>query len=194
LEKSPFLLIGIGTLFWLVGSFGVMFLPEILYKSPEEIKYMDMGESETIFGEISGIPHEYDQDGYDNESDMWLWKHFKYTFKGGGSFYSPEKLDVRKGGTYIIEIEYKEAKPGTPEGPVLKGTEKDSVSTPFFYRLIGTISILIVAVLWVKVIIEIRKGRDLKRIRDIWTKDRKRHWVEPTNLNKRLPPTLRRKR
>ena len=193
MEKSPFLLIGIGTLFWLVGSIGVMFLPELLYKSPEEIKYMEVGESVTIFGEISGIPHEYDPDGYDNESDMWLWKHFKYTFMGGGSFYSPEKLDVRKGDTYIIEIEYKEAKPGTPEGPALKGTEKDSVSTPFIYRFIGTISILVVAVLWVKVIIEIRKGRDLKGIRDIWTKDRKRHWVEPTNMNKRLPPTLRRK-
>ena len=174
MKLLPIILIATGCLLLIIGIIGIFLFIHVVCDSPEDIKNMDVGDELTVYGEISNKPVDFDDNGYDDASSTWLWKRYNYTFAEGGYFYSPEKLDVEPGESYVIDLSYKRAEWTIPEGPAIKGSEESSVSGTFTYRLPGIgVAILGLGVLGTGVFLigmdkkrESEQGKERKRKKD----------------------------
>ena len=121
----------------MVGILGIIFYVDLVTDSPEDIKNMKKGDTITVYGTIKNQPGlgDYDPKGKNPNTDEWNWTRYTYYFEEGGYFYSEYRLDIEPGDSAVIDIEYKGAKEGRPEGPALEG--KNSAKGTFLYRLPG---------------------------------------------------------
>ena len=147
MKLIPIILIGVGILLLVTGLIGIFVFIHIVCDSPEEIRHMKVGDEIKVYGEIAFAPTDKEVE-YKADQVTPLWSKYNYTFSGGGYFYSentPKYLGIENGKNYVVDIEYKASKHGSPEGPHLLNDEKgkDSVSGSFIYRLPGIVVVLI---------------------------------------------------
>ena len=163
----PIILIAVGVVVFIAGIAGIIFFIDIVCDSPEDIGTMSQeGETRKVYGTIFIAPEDYDFNGWPDPIYGSRYKRYNYTFvEGNGDyyFYSENKLDVEAGSSYVIEIEYKNARTGQdqPEGPALKDESTDSISGVFTYRLpgiaIGIVGLGVVGVGVFLITIEVKK-------------------------------------
>lgn len=137
----PIILIAVGGLMFIVGIVGIIFFVDLVCDSPEDIGTMSKaGETRTVYGTILIAPQDYDLNGWPDPLYGKTWQRYNYTFAEGDGdfyFYSAVKLDIEAGSSYVIDIEYRDAKLNQPEGPALVGDSEDSISGTWAYRLPG---------------------------------------------------------
>ncbi len=148
----PLILIIVGSVLVLGGIVLAIFLPTLMFDTPEDIRDMKVGDRIEVYGELEYVPpkNEYYFAGFDEANQSWDYQKYRYEFTTGDVFFSdvednPSELGVEEGSSNVIKLVYRRGTSQGPEGAYLDGSPSKAVSGTVGYRFIG-IAIAVVGV------------------------------------------------